>query len=460
MVDRRRGGAARTRVLISAILSACVPLAQASAQTQTAGGLDQLGIRTERWNLFPSLSLSAIYDDNVFAVPDDSAFLESDVFFVLSPEVTAEANTRRHALAITAGAQIGRYTDLSDQDFNDFDVGLNGRWDISRTFDLGASFNFARTTEDQSDPDRTRVAAELFETTSIKTFSGGLVARQRWQRAFARARVGLRRQTFEELDGVVFAETSPGSGLFLPTGDTVNVNADRDRTDIPLDFRIGYDLDRDFDIFVGLAYRIVRFDEPEQFVLRETGFVPVNGQLVATPVIVDTVDGQSQDFETLGIQMGTAVDFDRLVTGEFAVGAQRRFEEADSGDDEFAFSFDADLDWTLSPRSSLGVSGSQGFEPATGGGSGGSSLVTRLGLDLSYALSRQFSLAGNVGYRRDNRTGGGRTDDEINAGVSASYAINRYASLSAGYQFRQRTSTDAAREFDRNRVFLTVTGRY
>ena len=444
MADRSYGGAGRGLSL--AVLSGVVLFPGATALAQEVGNLEPLGVRTEGWTIFPRLSVSTIYDDNVFAVPDDSPLLEDDVYFVVAPEVTLEANTRRHAFAISSGASIGRYLDQTDQNFNDYFVDMSGRWDVTRTFDITGSFGFSRTQEDQSDPDRSLLGVLRQETTEINTFTGDLAAAKEWQRTFARASVGVRRTTFEELDATIVTEVAPG--VFVPSDETVNVNADRDRYRVPFNFRVGYDVDRDYNVFVNVGYTLVRYDEPEQILIGPGG------------LITDVEDGESQDFETLSVRLGTGLDFDRLVSGDFAVGVERRFEDREDAGDDLGFSFDADLDWTVSPRTTVNFSGSQGFEPATGDDAGGSALRTRLGLDLNYALTRQISLGGNVAYLRDDRTEGDRKDDDIAAGVDASYAINRYASVSASYQFRQRTSTDADREFTRNLVFLTLTGTY
>jgi hypothetical protein len=428
MANRRCGWNGRAVNIVVLSTAMLAPIGQPLAQE--VDDLDQLGIRTERWNIFPSLGFSTVYDDNVFAVPKDNALLEDDVSFILAPEVTFEANTQRHAFSLGAGAEIERYLDQTVLNRNDFFVDTAGRWDVSRTFDVAASFGFSRRQEDQTDPDRALIGVAARETTQVNRFAGGLAVSKNWQRTFARASADVRRTTFEALDLTLDDET-------------VDLNADRDRFRIPFNFRLGYEVDRDYDLFVNLGYTLVRYDEPEQI-------------LTATGV----EEGPSQDFDTLSLLVGTDVDFDRLVTGEFAVGVERRFEDSELEDDEFGFSFAADLDWTLSPRTELAFRGSQGFEPATADGAGGSALVTRVALDLSYALSRQISLGGNFGYIRDDRGEDARTDNDFRGGVSASYAINRFASVSANYEYRQRNSTDAFREFERNLVFLTLTGRY
>jgi hypothetical protein len=451
MVECGRGVNARGIAVVAGLVT--LPLMHAVAQP--VGEFEQLGIRTERWTIFPSLSVSAIYDDNVFAVPDDDdELLESDVLAVVAPEVTVEANTQRHAFAITSGAQIGRYVDLDDQNFNDFFVETTGRWDVTRTFDVTASFGFARTQEDQTDPDRVLTADTAAQTTDIDSFTGDITAAKDWQRTFARASVGVSRRSFEGLQADVF---SPDGEEIVGS---VDVNEDRDFFRIPFNLRVGYDVDRDYNLFINLGYSLVRFDEAEQDLATADFLEIADGGLVATRRIVGVEEGDSQDFETLSLRVGSEVDFARLVSGEFSLGVEQRYADAADEDDELGFSFDGDLDWIVTPRTTVNFSGSQGFEPATGGDAGGSTLRTRVGLDLSYDLTRQVALGGNFRYLRDDRGDEGRTDDDIAAGLSTSYTINRFAVLSASYEFRRRTSTDDDREFDRNRVLLTLTGRY
>jgi hypothetical protein len=213
-----------------------------------------------------------------------------------------------------------------------------------------------------------------------------------------------------------------------------------------VNLRLGYDVDRDFNAFANVSYRIARFDEPR---IVEDRSNPLNA-------LEGVSEGDERDFESLAFRVGSELDFDRLVTGEFSLGVDRRFSADD--DDSFAFSFDADLDWTLTPRTTVSLRGSQGFEPTTG--DDGGSQRTAIAVDLSYALTRQASLGADFRYLRDERDENNRTDDDFSAGVSASYDINRYTSVAANYSYRQRNSTIDRREFTRNAVFLTLVGRY
>ncbi len=434
MADRRRR---RSRVhgLVLAVPLIAVPLAHPSAQSR---------LRFEAWTVAPSLSVSATYDDNVFAVPADDPDRQSDVSIRISPQVSLIANTRRHAFSVSGGATIGRFLDRTDQNFADFNLGANGRWDVTRTFDITGSLSFAQSEQDQADPDRILVDEVAQQTTTINSFSGSIAASKRWQRSTATVSTDISRQTFEELEATVF---DPGLGL-TPV-DTVDLNADRPRTRIANRARWRYTVTRRYNVFATATYTLTRFDENNQIIER--------GGLVNN--IVDVREGDSQDFETLSVQFGNGFDFDQVVEGDVSIGVTRRFSDDEGDDDNLALSFNADLDWTLSPRTSLNVSGRQGFDPATGD-AGGSALNTNLGLNLSYRLSPQISLGANADVSRRSRTGSDRTDNRIGAGLSASYNVNQYASLSARYSYEQRFSDEPEREFTRNRIILSVVGRY
>jgi len=434
----------RARVL--ALGLGLVTVAPVTATPQELDDLEQRGLRTNAWSIFPSLAVTGTYNDNVLAEPDDSDFVEDDFAVIVAPEVSIDANTRRHAFGIDGGAEFGRFLDIDSQDYNDFFVGTNGRWDVTRTFDVSARFGFRNDHQVSTDPDRVVTDESVTETVDINRFQGQLALSKRRQRTFIRASTAVRRSVFDELEVGVFGDAEVIDGVVVPgdATDTVDLNADRDVTRIPNNLRIAYDVGRNYNLFFNTRYLLVRFDEPRQ---REE---------TLEGVVVDvTEDEDDRDFESLAFRVGSELDFDRLVTGEFAVGVTRRFSGDDDGDD-LGFSFDADLDWTLSPRTVLNFSGSQGFEPTTDG----ASLETNVGLDLSYALSRQITLNTTFAFLRDDRSEVDRTDNDFRAGAGASYRINRFASVSASYDYRQRNSSDADREFARNAVFLTVVGRY
>lgn len=451
------------------LLVAAAPLAlvvSGIAKAQEIGPYEQRGLRTETWNLFPSLSVGVGYDDNVRSVPDDNFLKEGDLFVAVRPELRAETNTQRHGLFVSAFADIRRFADLDEQDSNDFGVSAGGTWDVTRTFSIDGNFSFDQTQEDTADPDRT--FEDVTDPTTINRFSGNIVARKDWTRSFAVLRGGINARRFEELNASLFPTLNDLIND-TPQG-TVDVNEGRDVNTFRTALRMGFRPARNYDLFTNIGYRANRYPDDDINLLRWGAFAPdlctpilQTGQAIGgitpdncTSVQSATTDDRSDNFDVYNVSVGTSLDFDRLVTGEFSIGVEYRDNEDDEAEDGFGLAFDGDLDWSLSPRTNLNLSLSQGFEPTRTG----SSQVTDLGARLAYALTPSAQIGANAGYERDKRDDSDRTDDTFLGGVFASYAVNRHLSLGATYDYEQRNSTEDAREFTRNIVFFNVVGRY
>ncbi len=443
-----------------------VMIASGMAAAQDLGPYEQRGLRTGTLNFFPSLSFDVGYNDNVRAVPDDSFLKEGDFVFVVSPELRAETNTQRHGLFLNAFASIGRFTDITEENFNDFGVTAGGTWDVTRTFAINANFSFAQTQDPATDPDRT--LDEVVEPSTINRFAGNIVARKDWARSFAILRFGVNARRFEELEASIFPTLNDLIND-TPQG-TVDANQGRDVNTFRSAFRIGFSPSRNYDLFTSVGFRANRFPENDISFVRWGSFAPdlctpilQTGETIAgvTPANCASVQSattadSSDNFDVYTLAIGTSVDFDRLVAGEFSIGVDYRDNEDPANEDGFGLAFNGDLDWTLSPRTSLNLSLAQGFEPTRSG----AAQVTDIGARLAYALTPSAQIGANAGYGRDDREDVDRTDNTFLGGVFASYAVNRYLTVGANYDYEQRDSTEAGRDFTRNVVFLNLVGRY
>ena len=90
----------RPLVLAAAALTLGAP---AVAQGQEVGPYDPLGIRAGGFLIYPSLSVSEVYDDNVFAVDNNK---DDDLITLIQPGVRAVSNFSRHRLGLTAGSEV------------------------------------------------------------------------------------------------------------------------------------------------------------------------------------------------------------------------------------------------------------------------------------------------------------------------------------------------------------------
>ena len=118
---------------------------------------DPLGVRLGGFFLYPQAELSEIYRDNIFYSDGNK---ESDFITVLSPSLLLKSNWNNHALNLFADADIGRHMDNSDEDYEDWRTGFDGRVDIDRSANITGGFQFAERHENRSSPDSPTDAAE------------------------------------------------------------------------------------------------------------------------------------------------------------------------------------------------------------------------------------------------------------------------------------------------------------
>ncbi len=405
--ERRPGGLPEAALAFA--LGAAALSLPAQAQ-QSLGDFEQLGLRFGAVDVLPQLSFGVTYTDNVFAVPDDRFAAagtpkEGDFVFVLRPRLLVQTNAQRHRWYALGSGNLGRYDKFTDRDYNDFTVETGGRWDISRRSSLSAVAAYDNLHLQTDDPDRLANR----ETVDYHRYRAGLGFARDGTRTFVRLNTSVTHREYDDVsDGI-------------------------DETRFLNRVRVGYRLDRQYDVFVEGRYAVTTFDNPP--------------------------GARNRDQQSASLLVGTSVDFDRLVAGEFAVGIEHTTFDDDLTDDQTGFSFSGALDFTLTPRTTLAFDASQAVEPTDSVGASGRN-TTRVGLALSHVLSRHITLGANTGYSRFDFLSTDRVDQSLRGGLSARYSFNRYLSMSASYNYTERFSRQEARDYTENRVFLSLLGRY
>jgi hypothetical protein len=367
---------------------------------------DPLGIRAGGFLIYPSTTVAASYDDNVFATKDDT---KDDFIFNFLPGFLIRSNFPRHAISFAAEADIGRYVSETDENYEDFGAALDGRLDITRNNRLTAGINFAREHDDRDDPedpgvDETDKPVEFYEYGADLGF----------QQEFNRLNFGLL-GTFERED---YEEQDPDDDEDL-----------RDRNLYGARLRSGYFISPRINAFLQGAYR------------REER---------------DASNKSGRDNDVYSAAIGTEIDFTGLLFGEvFAGWSLQEFDESEF-DSENGFTYGLNLTWNPTRLTSLRLDGTGGFEPST---VGSSRLESEVGLRVDHELLRNLLIGGEIVYSRDDFQDTDRTDNRIDVGPSLTYLVNRNFSVGAAYTFTTRTSDESEREFDRNVVTLRVTAQ-
>jgi len=389
------------------LVSTAVALAlggPAVALGQEVGPYDPLGIRAGAFLIYPSLSVSEIYDDNVFAVDNNK---DDDLITVIEPRVRAESNFSRHSLGLTAGSEVAFHVNEEDEDYQDYFVSGDGRLDITRRNFVDAELSFARDHRDRDDPED---AGDRDEITDVYRYGGELSFTQLFNRLNFRLTGRAARDAYTESE-----------------------DADEDVNLYDALLRTGFFVSPRINTFIEGRYNIEQRDRSVDF------------------------GGVERDSQGWGVSGGAEVDLTNLLVGEFSVGYRRQsFDEGDF-DEEDGIGYNVDLTWTPTLLTTVTAGGGGDFQPTTQD-QAESNFRSTIGLGVEHELLRNVILAADVGYTRDDFSGD-RTDNTISAGGGVSFLINRNFSVNAGYDYTTRTSDEDDEEFDRNRIRIGVTGR-
>ncbi|UCH40651.1 MAG: outer membrane beta-barrel protein, partial [Gammaproteobacteria bacterium] len=203
---------------------------QTSAETELSSESDPTeAVKTNPYNVVlgsflfrPELAVSERYDSNIFALRDDEI---EDTLLIIEPSFLLFSNWKEHLLKLGIGGEAGRYHDYSSEDYDDYWIDLQGRYDFSDTTNVFGGVNHTRDHEESGTPSVVGTFPTSFDSDQAHV---GFAHRS----GNYKFRLG---GTFEQLD---FDDSGP-----------VN-NDDRDREVYGLGFRASYLYSPDREVFV------------------------------------------------------------------------------------------------------------------------------------------------------------------------------------------------------------------
>jgi hypothetical protein len=374
---------------------------------------DALGIRVGQFLAYPELDLGASYESNIFG---DQNNPKGDVLFEVTPSVRMESDWANHALGVHATGTIDRYVDTSSQNFEDFEVGADGRLDIDRTANLTGAFDYGRVTESQIDSD---FGASLSEPIQYNLTRFQVGAMKKFNRltlngTFVRAHYDY--------------DSSSGGGVISVRQLNRNVSVATGRAN--------YEVSPDTSVFVQGAYnfRSYRLKPPE---------TPLNR------------DSQGYD-ATLGVQFMLT----NLIRAELAGGYLAQYFKDGPRSSVQRPSVRGKIEWFPTALTTVTANVDRKVED--------SDTVTAQayidfggGLQIDHELRRNIILTVRGQYDNDSYIGIDRTDQIKVGRVYATYQMNRDVGLELGYTRTGRSSSgpDGGRDYVDNVVSLTVSLR-
>ena len=417
--------------LASTVLTALPASAPANAQDLQRGEtvlerrrpeVEQLGIRAGGFRILPRLETGATYESNVFATENNR---ESDYIWVVLPRLDVRSDFNSHALNFSAGANFGRYRDFSSENYTDYRVQADGRFDISRDAAVDGLLFHRRDHEGRSDPDvstGTLVGAPFgFAEPQVYNTTGGEAGyTQRFNRLRAR------------LSGL--AHYISYDDVLLNNGITESQD-DQDRWEYAGTARIGYEFIDGYETFIQGTYSWTRYRLDRDF------------------------GGVNRDSDGYEVVAGISTDLTGLITGEFYLGYLGKRYDDPQLKDFSGLALGGRLNWSVTQLTTITGSLSRHIRESTftrGQQVASSYNRTILALGVDHELLRTLLLNARAQWRQDDFNGVSRTDNVYTFGGGASYQFNRYLFLSGGYTYEKRNSNVIGFDYSDNLVYLRI----
>ena len=357
------------------------------------------GVQAGGFTIFPSLTISPEYDDNIFASDKGKV---SDEVTLIAPAVSARSDWARDEVDAYARLTSDVYASQSGESTTDYQFGANGRLDILSQDNVSGGVNYGHFTE-------SRTAENTVEDSSspvqYQSYGGNLSTLQVLNRLRFSESVGVSRFDFEN--------TTSFNGQFLS-------QAYRNDTNVFASGRADYALSPELALSLAESFSDTIYDQKPPAALLD------------------------RDFTSSETTIGADFDINRLVRGQIQVGylhdsytsavfkpvsgpaAHARVEYFLSGLTTITANIDRSVLDSADPTSSSDVQ-------SVGG------------LRVDHELLRNVILSGQGSYETDMFQGIDRTDHRVSFSASGTYLINRHLGLTGAYSFLDETSDGSAR---------------
>lgn len=375
-------------------------------------GYDAVGIHAGAFTVYPQASVTGSYDDNIYATDTNT---KSDFVTKLASSMFVYSNWSRNALNFNAGVAKSYYNSHSGENRLDWNVGMDGRIDVTRDTQLNGALNYQKLHEDRGDPNSPGASAEPVSYTLL-TGSAGIS--QRFNRMTASITGDYNDYNY---DSVVST-----TGITIPQDF-------RNRKEYDESLKVGYDVSPDTNVYVKGTINQRKYDQQPPAV---------------------TLNRDSKGYAAV---VGSDFRLSNLAQGGVYIGYQAQSYDSATLSDISGLSYGADVEWYATPLTTVTLNADSIVNETVLLASG--YLSQSVGLRVDHELLRNVLLNANVGYQNDDYTGISRTDDITSAGFGADYLLNQNFSVNLGYSYTDRNSTAVGADYKRNIIGLTLTGK-
>ena len=365
------------------------------------GLLPKRGIRSGRVIYLPSVTVGAVFSDNPLNVRDNR---EDDVIARTDTSIRAQSLLRRHEFGLEANAKTGHSIKGVEEDFLDWNVKADGRFDLDRQNAIRGGLKAILAEEADSSAE-----VDDGEEAELNSLTGNL------------GYLFNGRNLDVSIDGIVDREEFSGDN----TGD-------RDNTTYSGKLRLSKNWNKSLTTFVSPIYAITEFDEE----------------------VAD--DGNDRDsYEITGLIGAEYRPRPRLRIGSSIGYSHAVFEDPNIGDQgtivgslssRFAYSSATDFQ----------IAADRGIDVTTVDGSA-NKITTSVSVGATHLLNSKHALGTEVAYFNTDFDESGRNDDDLSAGVTYFFRFSDHLILNLGYSYLERLSNDADEEFYENQASIGIT---
>ncbi|MDP2620653.1 MAG: outer membrane beta-barrel protein [Hyphomicrobiales bacterium] len=360
---------------------------------------DPIGGRVGSFFIYPSLTESLLFDDNVYATNTGEV---SDTILRSRARLAIRSDMPRHALNFDFAVDNFTYFDNSGENRTDVEAGSNGRIDIDHSLNLAGSARAGWLHEERGSADSPGAAAE---PVSYSRFEGSISLNKQF------SRLGL------SVGGAV--QSLDYSDVAAVGGGTIDQ-----------DFRDG-------EVFTALVKAAYEFSQGYRAFAQ--------------------VEGNKRDFrnnkDSTGIELRGGIEFEisRLVLGEVSAGYLHQDYDTPGLADVDGAAFRGALLWNPTPLATVALSAERRVSETTVAGASGR-LETVLDGKVDYEVLRNLILSSSIRHGIGEYGGTGRRDQTLTAGLALEYLINRYLAATAFVEHRRRDSNVAGLDYESNRI--------
>ena len=387
------------------------------------GGGQELGMPLGAFTLFPSIEINTGVDSNVFAQNNSSTSTTSSLYTTIVPTLELRSNWLNHELHVALGGGFGFYTNAPTQNYQNYNVTVDGRIDVREDVKVTPSIGYRRATEALGTPN----VAFAQSPTVVQTVPVKLSLYQRFNRFFYEISGSATRYWHTDYSTI----TSSG----LPA-------SSRDRFEYGESLRLGYEMTDDVSLYIQPTLNQVRYVNP-----------------------TNTAD-QQRDSDNLGVVGGATWIISPVssIDGNLGFTSRQYNTGGLSGDSEFVGS----LSGTLKPYEPLTLrpSFSRSIQE-TALSNYKNMVLTTLGLDFSYSIHDVWTAVGGVSYSltdynpADGTSAIARTDKIFRGQIGFLYALRPQIGIGPMFEYTSGSSTDSTNGpfYDREVISIRLTAK-